>query len=134
MKYALVVVMLGTLVGAAQSGKSTKDGIYTEAQAARGKKLYVEKCSACHQEGLQGADLAPPLKGDDFLAPWSSQTVNDLFERIAKTMPGDDPGSLNSQANADIVAYVLQVNKAPAGAAEELKPDAALLKSIAIAK
>ena len=134
MKYALIAVMLGgALVGAAQ-GKSTKDGVYTEAQAERGKKLYLKSCAGCHQEGLQGADLAPPLKGDDFLLPWSSQTVNDLFERVAKTMPGDDPGSLNSQANADIVAYVLQANKAPAGAAEELKPDAAALKAIAIAK
>jgi mono/diheme cytochrome c family protein len=134
MKYTLVVaVMLGALVGAAQAGKTAKDGAYTDAQAERGKKSYLMNCASCHQEGLQGADLAPPLKGDDFLLPWSSQTVNDLFERIARTMPADSPGSLRSQTNADIVAYVLQVNKFPAGA-EELTADPDAMKAIAIAK
>jgi S-disulfanyl-L-cysteine oxidoreductase SoxD len=133
MKYALVAAMLTTLVGAAQGSKTTKDGIYTEAQATRGKGLYVASCASCQQEGLQGADLAPALKGDDFLLPWTSQSVNDLFERVAKTMPGDDPGSLSPEANADIVAYMLQVNRFPAGA-EELKPDAAAMKGIGIAK
>jgi mono/diheme cytochrome c family protein len=133
MKYTLVAVILGTLVGAAQAGKTTKDGVYSEAQAERGRKSYLAACASCHQEGLQGADLAPPLKGDDFLLPWSSQTVNDLFERIAQTMPADAPGSLPRDVDADIVAYVLQVNKFPAGT-EELKPDAATMKAIAIAK
>jgi mono/diheme cytochrome c family protein len=127
MKYTLVfAVMLGTLVGAAQGGKTAKDGVYTAAQAERGKRSYLMACASCHQEGLQGADLAPPLKGDDFLLPWSSQTVNDLYQKVATTMPADSPGSLRSQANADIVAYVLQVNKFPAGS-DELKPDAAAM-------
>ena len=127
MKYTLVVtVMLGALVGAAQAGKGAKDGIYTDAQAERGKKSYLQACASCHQEGLQGADLAPPLKGDDFLVPWSSQTVNDLYQKVATTMPADSPGSLRSQTNADILAYMLQVNKFPAGSAE-LKPDPAAM-------
>jgi cytochrome c len=127
MKYTLVVtVMLGTLVGAAQGGKTPKDGIYTDAQAERGKESYLRACASCHQEGLQGADLAPPLKGDDFLIPWSSQTVNDLFQKVATTMPADSPGSLRSQTNADILAYMLQVNKFPAGS-DELKPDPAAM-------
>jgi mono/diheme cytochrome c family protein len=133
MKYALAVVMLGTLAVAAQGSKTTKDGVYTDAQATRGKNLYVASCASCHQEGLQGADLAPALKGDDFLLPWTSQTVNDLFERVAKTMPGDAPGSLGPEANADIVAYILQANRFPAGA-EELKADAASMKAIPISK
>lgn len=135
MKYPLVAVavMLGTLVGAAQGSKTAKEGIYTEAQAARGRKHYVTACASCHQEGLQGADLAPPLKGDDFLLPWSSQSVNDLFERVAKTMPGDAPGSLTPEVNADIVAFLLQQNRFPAGN-EDLKADAAALKAIAMGK
>ena len=135
MKYGLIAaaVMLGALVGAAQGSKTAKDGIYTEAQAARGKKLYVTSCAACHQEGLQGADLAPPLKGEDFLLPWASLTVNDLFERVAKTMPGDSPGSLSPEVDADIVAYLLQQNKYPAGN-EELKADTAALKAVTIGK
>jgi hypothetical protein len=59
--------------------------------------------------------------------------VNDLYERIAKTMPADSPGSLRSQTNADIVAYVFQVNRFPAGT-EELKADPEAMKAIAIGK
>jgi mono/diheme cytochrome c family protein len=133
MKYTLVALMLGTAIGTAQVSKTATEGVYTEAQAERGKKSYLTACSSCHQEGLQGADLAPPLKGDDFLLPWSTQTVNDLFERIAQTMPADAPGSLPRDVDADILAYVLQVNKFPAGT-QELKPDTAAMKGIAIAK
>jgi S-disulfanyl-L-cysteine oxidoreductase SoxD len=134
MRYALVVVVtFGTLVGAAQGSKTAKDGIYTEAQATRGKTAYLASCASCHQEGLQGADLAPPLKGDDFLLPWTSKSVQDLFDRVATTMPGDAPGSLPPQVNADIVAYMLQVNRFPAGT-EELKADPAALKGMALAK
>ena len=135
MKYALVAmtVMLATLAASAQGSKTTKDGVYSDAQATRGKGLYLASCASCHQEGLQGADLAPALKGDDFLLPWTSQTVHDLFDRIAKTMPGDAPGTLSPQANADIVAYVLQANRFPAGA-DELKADEGQMKGIRIAK
>jgi hypothetical protein len=47
-------------------------------------------------------------------------------------MPQDKPGSLGRQQAADLVAYMLSVNKAPAGQTE-LPGDADLLKAIAIA-
>jgi len=116
---------------AAQATKSVWDGVYSSEQAARGKKLYVDSCSSCHQEGLQGADLAPALKGEDFVLRWAGFSMQDMFNTISMTMPSDDPGKLSPQVNADIVAYILQVNKFPAGR-DELKPDAPLLKGIAI--
>ena len=116
---------------AAQATKSVWDGVYSSEQAARGKKLYVDSCSSCHKEGLQGADLAPALKGEDFVLRWAGFSMQDLFNTISTKMPSDDPGKLSPQVNADIVAYVLQVNKFPAGH-EDLKPDAPLLKGIAI--
>ena len=115
----------------AQAGKTVWDGIYTEAQAGRGKKLYIASCAACHQEGMQGADLAPALKGDEFLLLWNDRPMSELVERITKTMPQDAPGTLSPEANADIVAYILQVNRFPAGVAE-LPVDAAAQKTIAI--
>ena len=115
----------------AQTGKTVWDGVYTEAQAGRGKKLYIASCAACHQEGMQGADLAPALKGDEFLLLWNDRPMSDLVERVTKTMPQDAPGTLSPEANADIVAYMLQVNRFPTGAAE-LPPDAAAQKTIAI--
>jgi len=104
---------------------------YTEDQATRGKTQYVNHCSACHQAGLQGSDLVPALKGDEFVLKLKGLTLQQVFENIATTMPGDAPGTLMPQVNADILAYVMQVNGFPAGQTE-LKPDTAALKAIAI--
>ena len=39
----------------------------------------------------------------------------EFVDRIQKTMPQDNPGSLSAEENGDIVAYILQVNKMAAG-------------------
>ena len=130
---ATIGILSGSIVTsvAAQATKNVWDGVYSSEQAARGKKLYVDSCSSCHKEGLQGADLAPALKGEDFVLRWAGFSMQDLFNTISTTMPSDDPGKLSPQVIADIVAFILQVNKFPTGH-EELKPDAPLLKGIAI--
>ena len=46
-------------------------------------------------------------------------------------MPEDNPGSLNAQQYADVVAYFLQLNRVPTGA-EELKGDADVLTRIQV--
>ena len=132
---AIVCAILAAMAASlgAQASKSVWNGVYSETQATRGKKLYVNSCAACHQEGLQGADLAPALKGDEFLLRWSDRSMFEFVDRVATTMPQDTPGSLNPQENADIVAYVLQVNRFPAGQ-DELPSDAAAQKAIAITK
>ena len=132
---AIVCAILAAMAASlgAQASKSVWNGVYSEAQATRGKTLYVNSCAACHQEGLQGADLAPALKGDEFLLRWSDRSMFEFVDRVATTMPQDTPGSLNPQENADIVAYVLQVNRFPAGQ-DELPSDAAAQKAIAITK
>jgi len=128
-----VAAMAWAVAMVSAQGKTVWDGVYTEAQAGRGKKLYVASCAACHQEGMQGADLAPALKGDEFLLLWNDRSLGDLVERVTTTMPQDAPGTLSAQANADIVAYMLQVNRFPTGAAE-LSTDAAAQKTIIITR
>ena len=130
---ALCVLFTIAIARVAAQAPTLAGGVYTEQQATRGRMQYTTSCSACHQAGLQGSDLAPALKGDDFVLKWSGFTLQDLFDKIATTMPGDAPGSLMPQANADVLAYVLQVNKFPAGQSE-LEPDAAALKAISIEK
>jgi hypothetical protein len=44
--------------------------------------------------------------------------VGELFERTRKTMPQSKPGSLTRDQNAEILAYILSVNRFPAGKAE----------------
>jgi mono/diheme cytochrome c family protein len=126
----LAVLAVAVVVG---QTKTVWDGVYSDAQAGRGKKAYITHCAECHNEGLQGGDLAPALKGDDFLLQWNNKSMAELFERTQKTMPQNNPGGLMPQETADILAYVLQVNRIPAGPAD-LPGDQTALKAIAITK
>jgi len=80
------------------------------AQAARGKDVYQQQCSTCHQADLSGSDMIPALAGSGFLARWQGKTAKDLFDRTRTTMPATAPGSLSPQAYMDLIAYMLQVN------------------------
>jgi len=104
--------------------RSVWDGVYTEEQAKRGEPLYYRECSTCHGETLEGKDETPSLTGADFVSDWNGLGLNKLFDKIRLTMPKDDPGQLGVQQKADILAYVLSVNKFPAGKKElPLKSD-----------
>jgi len=112
----------------AQPARTANDRVYTEAQAARGRALYSEKCANCHGDSLQGRS-APMLTGTAFLAVWGAQPLSELAGKIRNTMPATDPGKLNPSQTADLVAYILQAGKFPAGA-NELAADAAAQKLI----
>jgi cytochrome c len=114
------------------AGKTTNDGVFSDAQSKRGAEAYQMACSACHDAQLVGSGTAPALTGADFNANWKDETVGSLFERIRLTMPGDNPGSLSRQQAADITAFILGFNKAPAGQGE-LGTDTDALKTIKIA-
>lgn len=111
--------------------KSVWDGVYSDAQAERGKAQYLEHCASCHSTNLQGSDEGPGLVGDGFLSPWIELSVNDLFERTRISMPQDRPGQLSRPAYADVITYLFRVNKFPAGN-DELKPDGAIMSQIRI--
>lgn len=102
----------------ASTPSSVQEGVYTDEQAKRGAAIYDKECSSCHGSTLEGLDMAPPLSGAAFIANWNGLTVGDLFERIRLSMPQDDPGRLSRQQNADVLAYILSVNKFPAGKTE----------------
>lgn len=124
----ITVLALSAVVGA-QPTKSVWDGVYTEAQATRGRDLYSNECGSCHGPELTGGEMAPGLAGGEFLAGWDGLTMGDLFERIRISMPQNAPGSLSGAVNADILAFMLAANKFPAGA-EELPKEAMILKNI----
>jgi S-disulfanyl-L-cysteine oxidoreductase SoxD len=109
---------------------STRDGVYSEAQASRGEASYKAACASCHGATLAGSGAATPaLAGPDFTMKWTGQTMDDLFEKVQDSMPADRPGKLSRAENADIVAYILKFNKLPAGKAD-LPSDEAALKQI----
>ena len=114
---------------ASSDSRSVWDGVYTEEQAKRGEPVYHKECAACHGDMLTGGESAPPLTGGAFLANWNGLTMGDLFDRIRKTMPQTNPGRLTRQQDADILAFMLSVNKFPAGKAE-LYRQSEMLKEI----
>jgi len=134
---SLLVGMCACLGGAIRSAraagpaKTTLDGVFTDAQAARGKADYNTSCGTCHMEDLSGSGQALPLAGDAFMDVWEGQTVADLLGLVQGTMPQDKPGTLTSQEALDIITYLLQQNKFPAGK-DELKNDPDALKNILI--
>ena len=105
------------------------DGVYSEAQAARGKDLYDAQCSYCHQLDLRGQGFAPALIEDAFAIRWQDGNLGDLLTIVKVTMPQDKPASLTDDETAAIVAYLLQANRYPAGQ-QELRPDPAALKEV----
>ena len=96
--------------------RSVWDGVYTLAQAKRGA-LKSGLCTSCHGDGFENGS-APPLVGPEFLARWEGRSVGDLFDLLRLTMPDDDPGSLPREQYADLIAYILAVNKFPTGTME----------------
>ena len=115
----------------AQEGRTIWDRVYTEDQAARGRKFYGESCASCHKDDLLGDANAPALVGTPFMSRWSGSTVDDVVQTIRSSMPQDAPDSLGTPVYVDIVSYRLKANGGPAGAGE-LPTDRTLLKQIRV--
>lgn len=115
----------------AAGSRSVWDGVYTKAQAARGRTVYAEECMKCHGETLDGGEAGPGLAGTIFVERWNGKTVGKLFAVIRKSMPSDDPGNLSMRQYSDLVAYILSMNEFPTGA-KELERDTAALEEIRI--
>src|SRR5712691_5448895 len=124
----VAVVISPTLFAQA---RTARDGVYSGAQATHGQTIYKDKCAPCHGEMLEGV-VGPPLAGDEFLKAWANQPLSELANKIQKTMPQNDPGSLMRPDVIDLVAHILQVGKFPAGQAALPAGDDAL-KQIALA-
>jgi mono/diheme cytochrome c family protein len=110
------------LPGQAQQARTVADGVYSAAQAARGRQVYEARCASCHGAALDGA-VGPPLTADAFLSIWAARPLADLADKIEKTMPPQQAGSVSRQQAADLTAYVLQAGGFPSGRGE-LTPDA----------
>ncbi|MEQ1908627.1 MAG: cytochrome c [Vicinamibacterales bacterium] len=92
------------------------DGVYTNEQAARGNDAYNANCAMCHRADLGGRQ-GRALVGSAFFESWGEDTLDSLFSVIRQRMPESRPGSLDEGTYLDIVAYILQRNEYPAGAA-----------------
>ncbi len=96
-------------------------GVYTTAQALRGRELYKTSCGHCHRDDLTGGgseEGAPPLIGPIFTVRWRDEPLSEMFLTIGTTMPKNKPDSLTPQTVADIMSFLLEMNERPAGTSE----------------
>ena len=129
--FAICMFLAVSREAAAQSKKkvpcadsvTTKKGVYTAGQAARGSDVYAGNCKSCHTpESHTGAT---------FSATWNKRSLSELYAYIRDRMPKNEPGSLSAEEYTDVVAYLLRMNKMPAGQAE-LAPEPTTMKRIRI--
>ena len=106
------------------AARTTRSGVFSKAQAARGADVYAGYCKTCH--------TAQTHTGATFNANWKGRPLSELYVFMRDRMPKNDPASLSAEEYVDVLAYVLQMNRMPAGATE-LPPDSTLLSRIRIA-
>jgi quinoprotein glucose dehydrogenase len=132
---AFVAVAAGSFSTAAVVAQDAKPsiwtGVYSKAQAERGKVRFLSDCATCHNFDLQGQGTrGPALTGAPFMTNWETQDLKSLFAKIQR-MPLNNPASLPDAVYMDIMTYILQVNAFPEGE-RDLSADA--LEGIRIVK
>lgn len=128
---ASAVVLLGALAGRGTAQTAPPDGattttaagVYTAAQAVRGEETYMNICVACHPAGTYTTPA--------FRTAWHGRPLSDLFTQVSETMPKQEPASLSEKEYAQVIAYLLKINDAPAGNTE-LPAEVDALKKIRI--
>jgi hypothetical protein len=134
--------VVSTAAGQPRATRTIWEGVYSEAQAARGEKAYKLSCGYCHKDDLTGGFFddgngrAPALAGarafdSSFDKRWTGKTVGEMVIDVGTAMPQQDPGSLPPETYVDIITFLLSKNGVPAGAAE-LPPDLEKLQEIQI--
>lgn len=123
MKLPLLPLLLALVsVASAAEDASVLDGVYSKAQAQRGKNVYNRQCVNCHSSNLQGEGIEPPLIGVLFIDAWREDKLFSLYDYMATRMPKEGrrtvPGSLTEQQYLDLLAYMLERNGYPAGTAD----------------
>jgi S-disulfanyl-L-cysteine oxidoreductase SoxD len=125
------VLVLIASAHAQQMSKTTAQGVFTEAQATRGQKAYMDSCARCHAEDLLGAS-GPALVGDFFTNRFVGSNVQEIVKTVRRSMPQEAPDSLGTPMYVDIASFILKSNGSPTGAAE-LPTDAETLLQIQVA-
>jgi cytochrome c5 len=97
----------GTVNSAAKATRTTLAGVYTASQAAKGEETYYNLCISCHPKGAYA--------GPSFKSNWSGRPLSDLYDWVLNKMPKNDPGSLTPAEAVEVIGYILQENKLPAG-------------------
>ena len=93
--------------GSGGDAATTLDGVFTAEQAERGEEVFSETCARCHPTSR--------FVGATFQPSWSQAPVSTLFTIVRTQMPFDNPGSLDRDEYAAVLAYLFELNDLPAG-------------------
>lgn len=127
-----LVLLGGGLVGSAVTGRpleaqaaprSTMAGVYTTAQANKGKEVFASSCLGCHTTASH--------MGAAFELKWFGRPLFDLFDYLSQLMPKTAPGTLTEDEYVWVTAYILRLNGMPAGKTE-LSAEPAWLKAVRV--
>lgn len=113
-------VLFGSQAQSQAPTRTVLDGVFSEAQAARGLALYTSACSVCHGNSLEGVS-APELTGNRFIDRWREGRLDGIYNFIRDNMPrGRAPNAkpLSGSEYLGILTYILSVNGYRAGAGE----------------
>jgi mono/diheme cytochrome c family protein len=125
----LLTVLALTLVTATGSATGTADdpttanGVYTRRQADAGQNLFALACQSCHAPTQHA--------GADFRGRWFGRSLGELFGYLRREMPQTDPGTLSDEEYTAVIAYLMRINRMPAGD-RPLAADSAALHRIRI--
>jgi mono/diheme cytochrome c family protein len=107
----------------AQTPKSTTQGVYTVAQATKGKNVFNGACLGCHTTASH--------MGAAFELRWFGRPLAELYGYLSNLMPKSAPGTLTEDEYVWVTAYILKLNGMPAGKVE-LNPAPEWLKAVRI--
>jgi S-disulfanyl-L-cysteine oxidoreductase SoxD len=121
MRTTLFVVAAAFLSAAVSHAQAPRpriwQGVYTAAQAERGRAAYTTSCLRCHNADLSG-DRGPALKGERFMTTWGGGGLDRLFAKVRDTMPPFATSTLDGRTKLDIVTFILQTNGFPPAGTE----------------
>jgi mono/diheme cytochrome c family protein len=103
-----ILLLLLVPTAASSEPRTINDAVYTDDQAEAGENLYAEHCLACHDKKY----FRPVLKA------WEGQPLGLLYTVMSTSMPESNPGVLPRKDYVDILAYILSLNRFPAGDTE----------------
>jgi S-disulfanyl-L-cysteine oxidoreductase SoxD len=106
---AFLALVLGQAEGEATVLAST--GVYSDEQADVGREAFLQHCASCHGADLSGGFGPRLVPLDPFV--YRDQPLSRPFEFMRTQMPFDDPGSLEDEVYAAILAHVLRENGYP---------------------
>ena len=119
----LSAVTLAPRAGHAQAPKSTMQGVYTPAQATKGKNVFNGACLGCHTTASH--------MGPAFELRWFGRPLSELYGYLSNLMPKSAPGTLTEEEYVWVTAYILKLNGMPPGKVE-LNAEPAWLKAVRI--